>query len=102
MYAECGCIAKAHGIFNKMEHRNLVSWNTMILFGNHGFRRKAMELLVKMKTTGVKPDFVTFVGLLTACNHAELVDAELVDEGRVYFQFYGRNLWDFSSNRGFF
>jgi hypothetical protein len=55
-----------------------------------------------MKTTGVKPDFVTFVGLLTACNHAELVDAELVDEGRVYFQFYGRNLWDFSSNRGFF
>jgi hypothetical protein len=102
MYAKCGCIAKAYGIFNKMEHRNLVSWNNMILFGNHGFRRKAMELLVKMKTTGVKPDFVTFVGLLTACNHAELVDAELVDEGRVYFQFYGRNLWDFSSNRGFF
>ncbi|KAJ6857660.1 hypothetical protein NC651_039168 [Populus alba x Populus x berolinensis] len=97
MYGKCGCIAKAHGIFNKKEHRNLVSWNTMILFGNHGFRRKAMELLVKMKTTGVKPDFVTFVGLLTACNHAALVD-----EGRVYFQFYGRNLRDFSSNRGFF
>ena len=98
MYGKCGCIAKARGIFNKMEHRNLVSWNAMIiLFGNNGFRRKAMELLVKMKTTGVKPDFVTFVGLLTACNHAELVD-----EGRVYFQFHGRNLWGFSSNRGFF
>ncbi|KAL9377259.1 hypothetical protein Peur_031379 [Populus x canadensis] len=54
---------QAHGIFNKMEHRNLVSWNTMILFGNHGFRRKA-GLLVKMKTTGVKPDFVTLIDLL--------------------------------------
>ncbi|KAJ6857659.1 hypothetical protein NC651_039168 [Populus alba x Populus x berolinensis] len=64
MYGKCGCIAKAHGIFNKKEHRNLVSWNTMILFGNHGFRRKAMELLVKMKTTGVKPDFVTLIDLL--------------------------------------
>ncbi|KAF9662971.1 hypothetical protein SADUNF_Sadunf18G0109600 [Salix dunnii] len=74
VYAKCGCIAKANGIYSKMEHRNLVSWNNMILSGNHGFRRKAMELF----------------------------RAELVDEGRVSFQFYGINLLYFSSNRGSF
>ncbi|KAJ6407984.1 hypothetical protein OIU84_011319 [Salix udensis] len=41
---------------------------------------KAIELFAKMKTVGVKPDSVTFVGLLTASNHAGLVD-----EGLVYF-----------------
>jgi pentatricopeptide repeat protein len=81
MYAKCGCIAKAYYIFSKMEHQNLVSWNTMIAgFGNHGFGGKAFELFAKMKTMGVKPDSVTFVGLLTASNHAGLVD-----EGLVYF-----------------
>ncbi|CAK7345743.1 unnamed protein product [Dovyalis caffra] len=81
MYAKCGCIGVAFDIFSKMEHQNLVSWNTMIAgFGNHGLGGKAIELFEKMRTRGVKPDSVTFVGLLTACNHAGWVD-----EGRLYF-----------------
>ncbi|KAJ8767425.1 hypothetical protein K2173_017469 [Erythroxylum novogranatense] len=81
MYAKCGCIKNADTVFSNMLNSNLVSWNTMIAgFGNHGLGRRAIDLFKKMKKLGVKPDSITFIGLLTACNHAGLVD-----EGQYYF-----------------
>ncbi|KAF8377269.1 hypothetical protein HHK36_030644 [Tetracentron sinense] len=81
MYSKCGCIGYANTVFHHMVHRNLVSWNTILGgFGNHGLGRKALELFGQMQVMEVKPDPVTFIGLLTACNHAGLVD-----EGRAYF-----------------
>lgn len=81
MYAKCGSFGYAYNVFNKMLHHNLVSWNTIISgFGNHGLGGRALELFEQMKAMGVKPDSVTFVGVLMACNHAGLVD-----EGISYF-----------------
>ncbi|GAV81469.1 PPR domain-containing protein/PPR_2 domain-containing protein, partial [Cephalotus follicularis] len=81
MYAKCGSIGHAFNVFNKMINRNLVSWNTMIAgFGNHGLGKRALELFEQMKASGVKPDSVTCVGLLTACRHSGMVD-----EGEFYF-----------------
>ncbi|XP_061361675.1 pentatricopeptide repeat-containing protein At2g13600-like [Gastrolobium bilobum] len=81
MYAKCGSIRYAHNVFNKMSCHNLVSWNTMIAaFGNHGLGERAMEIFEQMKATRVKPDSVTFTGLLIACNHSGLVR-----EGELYF-----------------
>nr|XP_048323448.1 pentatricopeptide repeat-containing protein At5g27110-like isoform X1 [Ziziphus jujuba var. spinosa]XP_048323449.1 pentatricopeptide repeat-containing protein At5g27110-like isoform X1 [Ziziphus jujuba var. spinosa] len=75
MYAKCGSFGYAYNVFNKMLHRNAVSWNTIIAgFGNHGLGRQALELFERMKAMGVNPDSVTFVGVLMACNHAGLVD----------------------------
>ncbi|KAF5733315.1 pentatricopeptide repeat-containing protein [Tripterygium wilfordii] len=80
MYAKCGSIGYAYDVFYKMSHHNLVSWNTIIAgFGNHGLGRSALELFERMKAKGVMLDSVTFLGLLTACNHAGLVD-----EGQFY------------------
>ncbi|KAI8022787.1 Pentatricopeptide repeat-containing protein [Camellia lanceoleosa] len=81
MYAKCGCIGYAQTVFNKMGCRNPVSWNSIIAgFGNHGHEAKALELFEQMKELGLKPDSVTFIALLTGCNHAGLVD-----EGLAYF-----------------
>ncbi|XP_057499255.1 pentatricopeptide repeat-containing protein At2g13600-like [Actinidia eriantha] len=81
MYAKCGCLGYAYTVFNQMGCQNLVSWNSIIAgFGNHGHGAKAMELFERMKEIGLKPDSITFVALLTACNHAGLVD-----EGQAYF-----------------
>ncbi|KAL7188204.1 hypothetical protein ACSBR1_038127 [Camellia fascicularis] len=81
MYAKCGCIGYAQTVFNKICSHNLVSWNSIIAgFGNHGHGAKALELFEQMKELGLKPDSVTFIALLTACNHAGLVD-----EGQAYF-----------------
>lgn len=81
MYAKCGFMIDAFNFFNQMTNRNLISWNTIIAsFGNHGFGRRAVEMFEKMKEMGVKPDSVTFTGLLMACNHAGLTDS-----GEAYF-----------------
>ncbi|GFY93018.1 hypothetical protein Acr_08g0014140 [Actinidia rufa] len=81
MYAKCGCLEYAYTVFNQMGCHNLVSWNSIIAgFGNHGHGAKAVELFERMKEIGLKPDSITFVALLTACNHAGLVD-----EGQAYF-----------------
>ncbi|XP_052200955.1 pentatricopeptide repeat-containing protein At3g57430, chloroplastic-like [Diospyros lotus] len=81
MYAKCGCIGYAYTVFSQMSHLNLVSWNTIIAgFGNHGYALKAIELFEQMKETGLEPDSVTFIALLTACNHAGLAN-----EGQLYF-----------------
>lgn len=81
MYAKCGCITYANHAFEHLLNRNLVSWNTMIIgLGNHGYGKSAVEIFEQMKTAGVKPDSVTFIGLLTACSHAGLVD-----EGLAYY-----------------
>ncbi|KAK7291868.1 hypothetical protein RIF29_07364 [Crotalaria pallida] len=81
MYAKCGSIGYAHYVFNKMSYRNLVSWNTMIAaFGNHGLGERATDIFEQMKATRVKPDSVTLIGLLIACNHSGLVR-----KGEIYF-----------------
>jgi pentatricopeptide repeat protein len=49
-------------------------------FANHGLGGRAIDLFEEMKAMGLKPDSVTFVGLLMACNHAGLVD-----KGKVLF-----------------
>lgn len=82
MYAKCGCLDAAFGIFSKMTgKKDLVSWNSMIHgFGVHGQGEKALELFSSMVHEGFEPDKYTFIGLLCACTHAGLVD-----KGRNYF-----------------
>ena len=81
IYAKCGFIKYAYNVFKKMLYRNIFSWNSIIAgFGNHGLGGQALVLFQKMKAMGLKPDSVTYVGLLMACNHAGLVN-----EGKILF-----------------
>ncbi|XP_061365972.1 pentatricopeptide repeat-containing protein At3g29230 [Gastrolobium bilobum] len=82
MYAKCGCLDAAFGVFcGMMAKKDVVSWNSMIQgFGMHGNGEKALELFSRMVHEGFEPDKYTFIGLLCACTHAGLVN-----EGRNYF-----------------
>ena len=81
IYAKCGFIKYAYNVFKKMLYRNIFSWNSIIAgFGNHGLGGQALVLFQKMKAMGLKPDSVTYVGLLMACSHAGLVN-----EGKILF-----------------
>eukprot|EP01018_Ginkgo_biloba_P032702 Gb_11925 [translate_table: standard] len=87
MYAKCGDIELAHKLFDKMSNRNVVSWNAMIAgWGMHGHAKNALALFSQMQQTGMKPDKITFVGVLSACSHAGLVD-----EGRHHFDCMSRD-----------
>ncbi|XP_042475237.1 pentatricopeptide repeat-containing protein At1g08070, chloroplastic-like [Macadamia integrifolia] len=78
MYAKCGNIRKAQQVFDRVTHRDIVSWNSIIGgLAVNGFAEDAITLYNKMKETEVKPNDITFVSLLTACTHAGLVELGL-------------------------
>ncbi|MBA0799986.1 hypothetical protein Gohar_010463 [Gossypium harknessii] len=82
MYAKCGNIAKASQVFKMAYHKDLLCCSVMITaFANHGMAQDAISLFEEMRRTNIKPDGVTFLGVLTACNHGGLVI-----EGRKYFK----------------
>eukprot|EP01018_Ginkgo_biloba_P003260 Gb_27377 [translate_table: standard] len=81
MYAKCGSVEKARDVFNKMLRRDVVSWNAMIAgYAMHGCGEEALKLFEQMQHSGMSPDHITLVCVLSACCHAGLVD-----EGRQYF-----------------
>ncbi|KAJ8772015.1 hypothetical protein K2173_027192 [Erythroxylum novogranatense] len=75
MYSKCGDIDESVKIFNRMQRRNLVSWNSMIAtFACHGVGIRALQLYEVMRLERVEPTDVTFLSLLHACSHVGLVD----------------------------
>ncbi|KAJ4966350.1 hypothetical protein NE237_018199 [Protea cynaroides] len=78
MYNKCGNIEKASKAFVEMTYRTLISWTSMITgFAQHGHSHQALQLFEGMRLAGVKPNKITFVGVLSACSSAGLVDEAL-------------------------
>lgn len=81
MYTKCGSVDQASQLFTKMLERDVITWSTMISgLANHGRAHEAIELFQEMQKANVEPNEITFVGLLSACGHAGLLD-----EGLRYF-----------------
>eukprot|EP01018_Ginkgo_biloba_P024010 Gb_22311 [translate_table: standard] len=81
MYCKCGSIKDACQVFDKITGRDVVSWTAMITgFAMHGCAKEALQLFEQMQQSGTNPDHVTFIGVLSACCHAGLVD-----DGLQYF-----------------
>ncbi|KAI9078902.1 hypothetical protein K1719_039172 [Acacia pycnantha] len=75
MYSKCGDLNDAWKLFVQMPRRDIVTWNAMISgYAQHGAGEKALHLFDDMKRDGIKPDWITFIAVLLACNHAGLVD----------------------------
>ncbi|PHT55348.1 putative pentatricopeptide repeat-containing protein [Capsicum baccatum] len=75
MYSKCGSIAEASKIFNSAQNNDIVSWTAMIHgYAEHGYSQDAINLFEKIPYAGLRPDSVTFIGVLIACSHAGLVD----------------------------
>ncbi|CAL9134302.1 unnamed protein product [Musa acuminata var. zebrina] len=78
MYAKCGCVAEARSVFDKMAERDVVSWSIIITASAmHGHAEDAISGFHRMLESGVKPNDITFMGILSACTHGGLVDAGL-------------------------
>jgi pentatricopeptide repeat protein len=81
MYAKCGNIKKAICIFKEVPEKNALTWTAMICgLANHGHANEAIEHFRRMIELGLQPDEITFIGVLSACCHAGLVE-----EGREFF-----------------
>jgi pentatricopeptide repeat protein len=74
MYTKCGSMEDAWQVFQKLPDKNVYSWTAMITgYAQHGRGKEALELFHQMQQEGVKPDWVTFVGALSACAHTGLI-----------------------------
>lgn len=81
MYAKCGSIKDARLVFDKLNQRDEVSWNAMISgYSKHGLALEATKIFEMMQKTSCKPNKLTFVGVLSACSNAGLLD-----QGQAYF-----------------
>lgn len=76
MYAKAGSINGAQRVFDLIcWSRDTVSWTSMITaLAQHGLGEEAVELFEKMLALGIKPDHITYVGVLSACIHVGLVE----------------------------
>nr|XP_043637286.1 pentatricopeptide repeat-containing protein At4g21065-like [Erigeron canadensis] len=80
MYAKSGLLKVARTVFNSLMEKPVVSWNAMITgYAMHGHAMEALDLFEKM-TRDTRPDHITFVGVLSACNHGGLLN-----KGREFF-----------------
>ncbi|KAK1439810.1 hypothetical protein QVD17_05631 [Tagetes erecta] len=83
MYSKCGVIELAYRVFDETSIRNLNlgMWNAMLMAcAQHSHTNKVFDLFKEMERNGMKPNFITFLGILYACSHSGLVE-----EGKFYF-----------------
>ncbi|CAK9159889.1 unnamed protein product [Ilex paraguariensis] len=76
MYSKCGDIEKAVEIFHGLMRRDVYSWSAMISgLAMNGQSVKALQLFSQMEILSeIRPNEVTFLGVLSACSHGGLVD----------------------------
>ncbi|KAJ4980736.1 hypothetical protein NE237_031573 [Protea cynaroides] len=71
MYAKCGRIKDSRRVFDLIKEKNLVTFNTMMGgYAVHGLGQKALEIFQRVE----EPDHISFLAVLSACNHGGLVD----------------------------
>ncbi|XP_022977699.1 pentatricopeptide repeat-containing protein At2g04860 isoform X3 [Cucurbita maxima] len=88
MYVKCGRMDFAEKVFKSMKEPCLASWNSMISgYGLFGFDNHVFLCYTKMMEKGIKPNKITFSGILAACTHGGLVE-----EGRTYFEIMKKEL----------
>ncbi|KAK9277750.1 hypothetical protein L1049_007297 [Liquidambar formosana] len=82
MYCKCGSLEIARQVFERMPKHDVTSWNSMILgLAMHGQAEAALEYFDRMiRSETFLPNPITFVGVLSACNHRGMVN-----EGRKCF-----------------
>ena len=62
-------------LFLEIMQKDVVSWNAMICcYTQCSAGVRALYLFEEMRYEGIRPDWITFLAVLLACNHAGLVD----------------------------
>ncbi|XP_027339301.1 pentatricopeptide repeat-containing protein At4g04370 [Abrus precatorius] len=78
MYCKCGDLDTAQMCFNQMPSHDLISWSAIIAgYGYHGKGENALRLYSKFLESGIKPNHVIFLSVLSSCSHNGLVEQGL-------------------------
>lgn len=101
MYARCGELGYARKVFDEIQVRDSVSWNSMITgYSKMGNAMDAVELFRRMREEGFAPDEMTLVSVLGLCGDlgdlglGRWVEEFVVENKMVLNSFMGSALID--------
>ncbi|XP_010259691.1 PREDICTED: pentatricopeptide repeat-containing protein At4g15720 isoform X2 [Nelumbo nucifera] len=78
MYAKCGSLNYSTKVFRLIQNPGVIPYTSMIAgAAKHGLGTFSIELFKEMLERGIRPNDVTFIGVLHACSHSGLVDVGL-------------------------
>lgn len=73
LYCKWGRMEDARNVFDRMPHKNLISWNALIGgYGVHGMGTEAVAMFDRLVEEGLVPNHVTFLAVLNACSYSGL------------------------------
>ncbi|KAG6664412.1 pentatricopeptide repeat-containing protein At5g19020, mitochondrial [Carya illinoinensis] len=84
MYAKCGSISTALSVFYEIQEKasSVSPWNAIICgLAMHGHCNLSLKIFSNLQSRLIKPNSITFIGVLSACCHAGLVEL-----GKGYFK----------------
>lgn len=89
MYAKCGDIEKAKLMFDILgPEKDVMAWSAMIsALAMHGLAEECLGIFARMINNGLRPNAVTFLGVLCACVHRGLVSAGIEYFKRMTIEF---------------
>nr|GEZ99012.1 hypothetical protein [Tanacetum cinerariifolium] len=74
MYSKCGHPDLALSVFKSISVKDTGAWNAIISgLSMNGKAKTSLDLLTEMASVKIQPSAATFVAILTACTHANLV-----------------------------
>ncbi|KAK2974267.1 hypothetical protein RJ640_016753 [Escallonia rubra] len=81
MYSKCGFLGGSHQTFQEMPVKDSITWSSLIgAYGLHGCAEEALQLFYVMQERGIEADGITYLAVLSACNHSGRVE-----EGQTIF-----------------
>ncbi|KAL6003684.1 hypothetical protein ACLOJK_023918 [Asimina triloba] len=96
MYMSCGDLSNAWLVFERMEEKDLISWNSMITgFAQGNCWESAISFYKQMLRVGIEPDDFTFGSLLAytkLSQSAEMIQAVLAKKGLIFSTQVGNAL----------
>ncbi|KAG9444019.1 hypothetical protein H6P81_015359 [Aristolochia fimbriata] len=75
MYSKCGSIGDGIKLFECIKVRDTICWTGIIVgCGQNGKAGEAMHFFNEMVRSGISPNEITILGVLSACRHAGFVE----------------------------
>ncbi|CAI0543082.1 unnamed protein product [Linum tenue] len=91
MYARCGSIESAQQVFEELPEKDVMTWTALVVgLAMSGQGEEGLKFFDRMPEEGLKPDAITFIGVLAACSHAGLTD-----KGVAYFNSMAERSMEF-------